>query len=80
MEDGLLRPNNFDVDRFTLDRNGLNFNIVCKKCKHYLTTVKVNDFCIMDIDVECSACHEVGHLRNVKADKPVKIDLGRPPV
>ena len=47
------------------DRRGADMEFICKKCKRYLTTIKVNPYCTIDIRIECKNCGMVGEGRNL---------------
>lgn len=38
------------------DRRGADLSINCKKCGNYLTTIKLNPYCTIDIRIECKNC------------------------
>lgn len=49
------------------DRRGADFGINCRKCGHYLTTIKLNPYCTIDIRIECKNCGNKAEGRNLWA-------------
>ena len=47
---------------------GADLEFVCTKCGRYLTVIKLNQFCTIDITVECKNCGRRMIGKNMGAD------------
>ena len=59
-----------------VDELGAPLPVFCAKCKTKLTAVFLNQKCVIDISVECSACGFKTEGRDLRAEIQGKIEKG----